>query len=215
MKAVESWQIPYVPDPSTLAVDAFIAFCVSVLFAVLVNREGQAFAATLLGDRRPGAKDRMHFIAFLHLDPLGTLCFLVGGFGWAKPLDIDTQKFTRPHLYLLLARLAGPVANLLLANIAASIIALMRVVDAPGRVFQMVLGVNVTMAVYNLIPLPPMAAGAALCLGLPRQLVWLLERAGPFALLGLALLDRLYPPGIISPYLNPLVIAVCRYILGH
>jgi Zn-dependent protease len=215
MRSPESWPIPYIPDPQNLAVDAFVAFCVAVLFAVLVNREGQAFAATLLGDRRPGAKDRLHFIAFLHLDVLGTLCFLVGGFGWAKPLDIDSSKFVRPQLYTLAARLAGPFANILLANIAASIIAIMQSLGAPARVFEMILGVNVTMAVYNVLPLPPLAAGAVLAQALPRQLGWLLERAGPFALLGLALLDRLNPPGFISPYLHPVVKAGCRYILGH
>ncbi len=214
MLSPESWPITLVPDPSTLAIDAFVSFCVAILLAVLVNREGQAFAAALLGDRRPGAKDRMHFIAFLHLDVLGTLCFLVGGFGWARHLDIDADKFTRPHLYTLLSRLAGPFANILLANIAASIIAIMQSLGTPARVFEMILAVNVTMAVYNLLPLPPMAAGAILAQGLPRQVAWLLERAGPFALLGLALLDRLHPPGIISPYLHPLVKTICRYIVG-
>lgn len=214
MTSPESWPIPYIPDPNTLAIDAIAAFCVAVLFAVLVNREGQAFAAALLGDRRPGVKDRLHFIAFLHLDILGTLCFLVGGFGWARPLDIDAGKFARPQLYALLARLAGPFANLLLANIAASIMAIMKSMGAPARVFEMMLGVNLTMAVYNLIPLPPMAAGAVVAQALPRQIAWLLEKAGPFAILGLALLDRLNPPGIISPHLNPLVKTLSRYILG-
>jgi len=214
MPAYKPWPLPYYLDPQTLAVDAFISFILAILFAVLVNAEGQALVATLLGDRRPGAKDRHHYIAFLHLDVLGTLCFLVGGFGWAKPLDIDASKFPRPFLYTVLARSAGPVANLLLANIAASIVALMRWFGATPLVFEMVMGVNVTMAVYNILPLPPLAAGEILIRLLPPQAAWLLRRLGPFALLGLALLDRLTPGGVISPYLNPWVHMIYRYILG-
>ncbi len=214
MLTPDSWPIPYYLDPRTLAVDAVVAFCLGILFAVLVNREAQAIVAALLGDRRPEAKDRLHFISFLHLDPLGTLCFFVGGFGWARPLDVDASRFRRPVLDTLFTRLAGPVANLLLANIAASIVSLFQWFGASPRVFEMVLGVNITMAVYNLLPLPPLAMGAALTLAVPRQAAWLVERAGPFALLGLALLDRLSPSGLISPYLNPLVWRVCRYILG-
>lgn len=214
MPSSPSWPIPYFLDPQTLAMDALISFVLGILFAVLVNAEAQAWVAAILGDRRPGAKDRHHYIAFLHLDILGTLCFLVGGFGWAKRIDVDASKFARPFLYTVAARAAGPVANLLLANIAASIVALMRYLGATPLVFEMVLGVNVTMAVYNLLPLPPMATGEILVRLLPPPAAWFLTRVGPFALLGLALLDRLTPGGLLSPYLHPLVQTVCRYILG-
>lgn len=214
MPAYQPWPVPYFLDPRTLALDAFISFILAILFAVLVNAEAQAMVATLLGDHRPGAKDRHHYIAFFHLDVLGTLCFLVAGFGWAKPLDIDAAKFSRPFLYTVAARAAGPVANLLLANIAASLVALMRWFGATPLVFEMVVGVNVTMAVYNLLPLPPLAAGEVLVRLLPPQAAWLMSRLGPFALLGLALMDRLTPGGLLSPYLHPLVHSVYRYILG-
>jgi Zn-dependent protease len=214
MPSHPSWPVPYFLDPRTLALDALISFVLAILFAVLVNAEAQAMVAALLGDRRPGAKDRHHYIAFLHLDVLGTLCFLVGGFGWAKPLDIDATRFPRPFLYSVLARAAGPVANVLLANIAASLVALMRWFGATPLVFEMVVGVNVTMAVYNLLPLPPLAAGELVAFLLPPQASWLLSRLGPFALLGLALLDRLTPGGLVSPYLHPLVHSLYRYILG-
>src|SRR4030042_3964424 len=133
MTTSTAWPVPFVLGPHTLAIDAVTAFVVSVLLACLVNAEAQAFASTFLGDSRIGAKDRFHFNAFLHLDILGTICFLVGGFGWGRTMKVDAAKLHRPWC-ILLVRFAGPVGNLLLANIAASVIWLAGKIsgDAPG-----------------------------------------------------------------------------------
>jgi Zn-dependent protease len=198
--------IPYLIDPRTYALDDVVTFCVAVLIAVLVNAEGQAYVATLLGDARPGAKDRLHFNAFLHLDPLGTLSFLVGGVGWAKRVDVDPRKFEHPTWYLVLTRGAGPLANFLMANIAASIVWLLGALSIDARVFMMVLAVNLTVAVYNLLPLPPLAGGSLISALLPEnseRIRWLYEQAGPYLLLALFLLDRIVDGRIISGQLGP------------
>ena len=90
----------------------------------MVNAEAQAFASTFLGDSRIGAKDRFNFNVFLHLDILGSICYLVGGFGWPRQLDIDRSKFEHPRLYTVITRSSGPLANLLLAGIAGSLVTL-------------------------------------------------------------------------------------------
>ena len=88
---------------------------------------------TFLGDSRVGAKDRFHFNAFLHLGILGTICYLVGGFGWPRTLDIDRSKLAHPRLYTVIIRVAGPLANLLLAGIAGSIVTIMNPLNGtPG-----------------------------------------------------------------------------------
>jgi Zn-dependent protease len=211
------WPVPYILDPQNLAVDAVVSFVVSVLLTITVNAEGQAFVATFLGDYRPEAKDRFHFNAFLHLDVLGGLCYLIGGFGWPRTIAIDAGKFKSPRLYTFLTRLAGPVANLLLANIAASIVYLLRIFNVDPRVFSMVAGVNVTTAAYNLVPLPPLAAGFLLYALIPDnfpKIKWLSLQAGPFAILALALLERITHQAILSPYLNPLIVATFKFITG-
>jgi Zn-dependent protease len=215
--SLELWPVPYIIDPQHLAIDAVVSFCVSALLALTINAEAQAFAATFLGDTRIGAKDRFHFNAFLHLDILGTACFLVAGFGWPRTMDVDPTKFKNPRLYTALARLAGPVANLLLANIAASIVYLMRIVEFDPRVFSMLIGVNVTVAVYNLLPLPPLAVGTMISVLIPQnfqKLKWLFLQLGPFLVLAVVLLERITHKGILSPYLNPVVVAVYKYIVG-
>jgi hypothetical protein len=114
--------IPYIPDLHNLAFDAFVSFIVSALLAILINAEAQAFMATLLGDARVDAKDRFHFNVFFHLSLPGSICYLVGGFGWPKQIDLDTTKFAYPRLFTVIVRFSGAIANILLANIAASII---------------------------------------------------------------------------------------------
>ncbi|MDP3182498.1 MAG: site-2 protease family protein [Desulfobaccales bacterium] len=212
-----SWPVPYLIDPQHLAVDALVSFCVAVLLAITINAEAQAFVATFLGDSRVGAKDRFHFNAFLHLDILGTVCFLVGGFGWPRTMEVDPSKFRYPRLYTVLVRLAGPVANLLLANIAASIVYIMKVVEFDPRVFMMLIGVNATVAVYNLLPLPPLAAGTLIYVLIPQdyqKIKWLFLQAGPFIILAVVFIERITHQGIFSPYINPLIDAAFKFISG-
>ncbi len=211
------WPVPYLIEPYNLALDAVLTFIVSTLLTVMIQAEAQAFAATFLGDQRVGAKDRFHFNAFLHLDVWGTLCFLAGGFGWAKPIAVDATRFAHPRTYLIITRLAGPIANLLLANIAASLVFLLSKVEIDAHVFGMVLGVNVTTAVYNFVPIPPLAAGSLLTALIPpklHRLNWYLNQIGASLLVAWCLLERLSPPGLIRPYLDDLVKKVFAFILG-
>jgi Zn-dependent protease len=212
-----NWPVPFILDPQNLAVDAVVSFVVSVLLTVTLNAEAQAFAATLLGDARSGDSRRFNFNCLLHLSLLGTICYLVAGFGWPRTVDIDPGKFKHPRTYTVLTRCAGPMANLTLAGIAGSLVMIMKQLAWDPRVFLMVIGVNVTTAIYNLILLPPLAAGILVSELLPPGFATVKYRflqVGPFLVLALALLERLSPQGIVSPYLNPIIAAVFNYIRG-
>jgi Zn-dependent protease len=210
-----AWPVPFILTPQTLQVDAVATFAVSILLTTMVNAEAQAFAATILGDYRQNPKDRFNFNVFLHLDILGTLCYLVGGFGWARKLEVDPGKFKRPQTDLVLTRAAGPVANLLLASIGGSLAWLIGKFDYDPRVFLMIVGVNVTTAVYNLIILPPLAGGVLVRELIPPRYATvrqIFSLAGPYLVLALALLERLSLHGLVSPYLNPIVLAIYEFI---
>jgi Zn-dependent protease len=209
-----AWPVPFILTPQTLEIDAIVSFCVSVLLATMVNAEAQAFASTFMGDSRIGARDRFNFNVFLHLDILGTMCYLVGGFGWPRQLDVDTSKFKHPRVYLVITRTVGPLANLMLASIAGSLAMVMMKYEYDPRVFLMVVGVNITTAIYNLIILPPLAAGVAVGELLPEGPRYWFLLAGPCLLLALALVERLSSQGIVGPYLNPMVMAVYHYLGG-
>ena len=208
-------QVPYIPSFANLQLESVIGFVLGALFAVLFLAEGQAYMATTLGDRRPGAKDRFHYNAFLHLDPLGAVAFVLGGFGWARPLDIDPSRFPHPRLYLLLSRLSGPIANLLAAGIGASLIHLiMSLMALDPHIFLGVVAVNITVAVYNFLPLPPLALGTALVEMLPDSQAALktrILRMGPYLVVALAAYDRFSGAGWGAKYLHPLIVAIYNF----
>jgi Zn-dependent protease len=215
MTTSNAWPVPFILGPHTLAIDAVTAFVVSVLLACMVNAEAQAFASTFLGDSRVGAKDRFNFNVFLHLSILGSICYLVGGFGWPRTMEVDRSKFAQPRLYMAITRLAGPVANLLLAGIAGSVVSLMKSFEWDPMVFLMVVGVNVTTAIYNLIPIPPLALGSLVCELLPQDRAKaILVQVGPFLIVALVLLERITHQGIISPYVDPLIKTVFAFFRG-
>ena len=109
----------------------------------------------------------------------------------------------------------GPAANLLLAGIGGSLVTMMKFMDWNPRVFLMVIGVNVTTAVYNLLPIPPLALGFAICELFPSQTERtraILLQVGPFLILALAFLDRITHQSVLSPYFDPLIKTVYAYI---
>jgi Zn-dependent protease len=217
MPTESAWPVPFLLDPSNLTIDSAVAFCVSVLVAVTLNAEAQAFMSNFLGDRRVDPKDRLHFNAFLHLGVLGSICYLIGGYGWPRIFDIDRSKFEYPRLYMVISRATGPLANLLMASIVSSVVMIFNAVDYNPRVFMMVVGVSLTTAIYNLIPVPPLAMGQLLCELLPStqdRIKSLLFLAGPYLILALALLERVTHQGIFSPYFDPIIRAIYTYLVG-
>jgi Zn-dependent protease len=211
--------IPYLINFGDLArmnIDDFVAFILGALLAVLINAEAQAFTATLLGDDRPNLKDRFHYNAFLHLDLLGSLAFLLGGFGWPRQIDVDKSKFAFPRLFYLITRFSGVVGNILLAGIGGSVADILRMaLDHDPRIFTGVIGVNITVAVYNLIPIPPLAAGSLLEVLLPQNNAALkkwLPILGGLVILVVLGYERFYQTSILGGFLNPWVTSLFNFI---
>jgi len=213
------FHLPYLISYSPLVVEDIVVFCVAILTAILVSAEGQGFAATLLGDARSDAKDRMHFNVFMHMSIPGTLNFFIGGFGWAKSVAIDTTSFkSAPRLRLILARLAGPMANLLLGNIAASINWILSRYGVEDKVFSAIVVVNVSMAVYNLLLIPPLPGSAVVYALLPQQ-QWAerlkrgVELVCPYLILAVFLLIRLSAWDGVANLFNPVIRQLSSFIL--
>ena len=211
--------LPYLVNYSQPAIDDIVIFGVAILTAIIVSAEGQAFAATLLGDSRQGATDRFHFNVFMHMSLLGTLNFFIAGFGWAKEIAIDTRNFKRfPRLFLILSRMAGPLANFMMANIAASLSWVLGKYNFDDQVFSTIVVVNVTMAVYGLIIIPPLPGSAVLLSILPdgrfltkiKKSLWTF---GPYLIVGTFLLIRMSGWEGVSSFFNPIVAAITAFIL--
>jgi Zn-dependent protease len=206
--------MPYLFDFSNIAIDSFMAFCLGILFAVTINAESQAFIAQFLGDVREEDKNRFHFNAFRHLDVLGTAAFFISGFGWARTVDIDPSKFERPRLYTVIIRFAGPLSNFLLASIISSISLIIEQFSIETEMLQIVIGVNLMVAVANLVPIPPLAAASIIGVLFDegyesvKKIFW---QAGPYLLVLLLLADRINHNIIINRLVMPIVVPLLTF----
>jgi hypothetical protein len=218
MKA--DFYLPYFVNYSHPVAEDIVIFCVAMLTAIIVSAEGQGFIATLLGDSKIAAKDRFHFNVFLHMSILGTLNFFIAGFGWAKEIDIDTKNFKKyPRLFLVLSRISGPIANILMANIAASLTWILGTYGFEDKVFSTIVVVNVTMAVYGLIIVSPLPGYSLLLACFPNSSFFekvknVISTVGPYLIVGTFFLVRLSGWDGISSFFNPIVSTITTFILN-
>ena len=206
--------MPYLFDFSNILIDNYLAFCLGILFAITINAEAQAFVAQFLGDVREQDKSRFHFNALRHLDPAGTISFFVSGFGWPRSVDIDSSKFKRPKLDTVIIRFAGPISNFLLASIISSISLIIEQFSIQTQMLQIVVGINLMVAVANLLPIPPLAAASILDVFIDGQnkifkkVFW---QVGPYVLVLLLIADRINHNVIVNRFIMPIVIPMFKF----
>jgi Zn-dependent protease len=139
----------------------FIIFCILPL-----HEFAHGWMAEKLGDSTARYNGRLTMNPLASIDPLGALAILLFGFGWAKPVPVNPRNFRNPKGDMAITALAGPVSNLLAALVGALLYNLFYLVLRPflpdvlllllGFFFQYYIGINVMLAVFNLIPLPPL-----------------------------------------------------------
>ena len=140
-----------------------LARVLAALTVIPFHEAGHALAAWLLGDPTAKQQGRLSLNPFRHFDLLGTLCMVFAGVGWAKPVSTDPRNFKNPKQGMALTALAGPVANLILAYLAMVVWKLLYywapVNDATiflALFLQYLVYLDVSLAVFNLIPVPPL-----------------------------------------------------------
>lgn len=167
----------------------FVLLAVSLLGAIALHEFAHAAAADLQGDRMPRAMGRLTLNPAKHLDPLGTLCIFLLGFGWGRPVEFRPEALSSRRFGAAIVALAGPAMNLLLALVGAVGFGLTAGVSSPAFLrafFFYFVSINVLLAIFNLIPLPPLDGSRLLTIFLPpnkQHVIYFLDRYGFFILL--------------------------------
>lgn len=195
---------------------------IPVVFAITVHEVAHGWVAKYFGDRTAESQGRLSLNPIRHIDPVGTvlvpaiLLLLPGGFlfGWARPVPVNARFMRNPRANMVWVSAAGPGANLAMAVFWAFLMMVTQRIElgVPGEwLGQMAgygIGFNVMLAVFNMLPIPPLDGGQVLANLLPRgPLSSLFERIAPFGLFIVLAL-------IVTHMLGPLVSGPIEFLLG-
>lgn len=204
-----------------------------VLFAVTLHEASHGFVASRLGDDTAERLGRVTFNPLRHIDPFGTvllpamLLLASGGrlmFGFAKPVPVNFARLRRPRRDMVLVAAAGPGINIAMALAAALLLS--RISAEPGAVLEWLgynlfnaVWINVLLAVFNMLPIPPLDGGRVAVGLLPRPLARPLSRLEPygfFIILGLVFVLPLLGEtiGVDIGILEALVIRPAEWLSG-
>jgi Zn-dependent protease len=194
----------------------------SLVIAIVFHEVSHGWVALALGDPTAKERRRLTFNPIRHVDPIGTIVLpgflaLAGApvFGWAKPVPVDQRRLDNPRFGMMAVAIAGPAMNLLLATVGAVILGLIAraypIGAAPPDLlltaFGYFIAINIFLALFNLIPLPPFDGSHIVEGLLPDQAARAYARLRP---LGFPLLILLL---IVIPYLFPQLGIVDRFVL--
>ncbi|MBU0759013.1 MAG: site-2 protease family protein [Candidatus Omnitrophica bacterium] len=192
-----------------------------VLFflAVIIHEYSHGWVAWKLGDSTAKMAGRLTLNPAAHIDPIGTillpLILLVTHspvlFGWAKPVPVDFQSLHNPKKDMVWVSLAGPGANILLAVILSFILKLAGAAGNPlfVAVTSSAIIINLVLAIFNILPIPPLDGSRVVMGLLPIELSVKYARIEPY---GLVIIFGLLYLGLIGNFIWPLVTLMARFL---
>lgn len=185
-----------------LMVRIFVIFCV-----LPIHEFAHAFVAHRLGDDTARLKGRMTINPLAHVDPIGALMIILGGFGYAKAVPVNIRNFKKRKPYMAITALAGPVSNIIMSVIFMFLALLVQVKIGVGSdggllynivVFLMTAAqINISLAVFNLLPIPPLDGSRIFSLIVPDKYYYTImqyERYIVYGVLALVLFGVLDGP---------------------
>jgi Zn-dependent protease len=181
-------------DPLT-----FVLVAIPLLYSIILHEVAHGWVADKMGDSTARWLGRLTLNPLKHLDPIGTVMLFVFGFGWAKPVPVNFNNLRPVRRGLIFVASAGITANILLAFISAILLHSlnMRGMDAANVLLGYMFQINVMLAAFNLIPIPPLDGSKILMGFASRKFQYTMARIEPYgffiilAALWLHLLDPL------------------------
>jgi Zn-dependent protease len=206
---------------------------IPLVIAIVFHEVSHGWVANMLGDPTAKRRGRLTLNPIKHVDPFGTvllpMVLAVSGapvFGWAKPVPVVSQRLRNPRFHMILVALAGPGMNLLLALIAAVAFAIVVATQPEGLVAIFIIQnlihfivINVFLAIFNLIPIPPFDGGHVVEGLLPRRLALhysRLRRYGfPLLIILLLIVPMLFPDAnLVERTIGPPVNWIIQLLLS-
>ena len=189
----------------------YICRALVVLLTIPFHESAHALVSHWLGDDTAVRAGRLSLNPMRHFDPLGALCMLVGGVGWAKPVSINPYNYKNPKVGMAVSAAAGPISNLLLAWVSMILYKICYYSGAGDAVpfiemfFYYMITMNLSLAVFNLIPVPPFDGSRIFLLFLPEKLYFKLMKYERYIMI--ALLAAVWFGALDTPlyYLNNIV----------
>jgi Zn-dependent protease len=183
-------------DP-VVAIGVLIALVIGITF----HEFSHALVADVLGDRRPRALGRVSLNPLRHIEPVGALMFVIAGFGWGRPVPVNVYALRQGERSMALVSAAGPLANAVVATTVAIPLRLLAGVDTgdsvvTGALFWVVY-LNFVLAIFNLVPIPPLDGYRFALTFLPPRYAYRIQRYeqyGFLALIGLVILSAANSP---------------------
>lgn len=177
--------------PFGFRADVLIGRLLVIFLGIPIHEWAHGWVAHLLGDETPELQGRLSLNPFVHLDLVGTLMILLTGFGWGRAARVNPYRMSRvrnPRTGMALSALAGPVSNIIQAMILAIPIrlGLLGYMDSSqavrlAQVLFAAISVNIGLAAFNMLPIPPLDGSKVLAGVAPRPVGDFLESLAPYA----------------------------------
>ncbi|NLZ16369.1 MAG: site-2 protease family protein [Desulfobulbaceae bacterium] len=190
-----------------------------LLFALTVHELAHGYVAYRLGDPTAKMAGRLTMNPLKHLDPLGVLAFIIMKIGWAKPVPVDPRYFRNPRKDMLTVALAGPASNVILAVASTALVKLLvyfpilpfAILQPLAHMLVASVWINLMLAVFNLLPIPPLDGSKILMGMLPPQAAYNYAKLEPW---GFILVIGLFYTGIIGRLILPIIRFSNNLLLG-
>jgi Zn-dependent protease len=197
-------------DPLT-----FLLLAVPLLYSIIIHELAHGWVAYVMGDSTAKYQGRLTLNPLKHLDPIGTAMLFFFGFGWARPVPINLGYIRNPRLGLILVSSAGIVANMLFAF--AAVLLLRLLTPSPegsaATLLYFLAQINIILASFNLIPIPPLDGSKILMGFLPERLRDVFARLEPFGffiIIGLLYLGALDP---VIRFFRSLILGLIAFLV--
>jgi len=183
----------------------------ALVFSLSFHEFAHAWMAYRLGDSTAARMGRLTLNPISHLDPFGSIALLLMGFGWAKPVPVDTRYLQNPKEDMVKVAAAGPISNIILAIIAALALRFLfstgLITNSIKTFFIIFMQINITLAVFNLLPVSPLDGSQILSPFLEKKfgsdIVWKMQLYGPRILFFIILFSMITDIHIFSFIITP------------